>query len=554
VIADRSKSPRNPTLTDFGFPFLAAAGVAILFYVCFFGHLGALGFVGPDEPRYASIARAMSETGDWITARLNGQPWFEKPVLYYWAAGISFRLFGVSEFAARLPSALAAAFATLVIAWTARRYYGRGAALLTLLLAPTTVGMFGFARAATPDMLFSACLTAAMAAAAGLLWGGGLSPRALLGLRIGFGVFLGAAALAKGPAALVLAGGSVALWTLVSRRWRDALSLLDPLAILSFCVVALPWYVLCAMRNPDFLRIFFLAHNFERYLTPVFHHQQPVWYFIGILALGLLPWTVLLLPTARDAIRSWREGRAAGSPALFFACLAVFPFLFFSFSKSKLPGYILPGIPPLLLLLARSTARLLEEKSALARWSAAATGATFVALAFFALFWLRRFPIESTFGVQRSARVLLLAIGTAGLLAVALGAAGKLRTALLTSIFLMACLVEVIGIVALPAMDRDLSPRFEAERGAHLVRAAANLAAFRLNRAWKYGLDFYLHRDLPEWTPQTPRPCLLFTNEAGYRELKRLGVTLIPVTFGTPEGWAVLISDSEDHTQAPAVH
>jgi 4-amino-4-deoxy-L-arabinose transferase-like glycosyltransferase len=458
----------------------------------------------------------------------------------------------VSEFAARLPSALAAACATLVAAWAARRSFGKPTALLVLLLIPTSVGMFGFARAATPEMLFSGCLAAAMAVAGALLWSEGLSARARLASRIGFGVFLGAAALAKGPAAIVLAGGSVALWALISRRWRDALSLLDPLSILFFCVVAFPWYILCALRNPDFLRVFFLAHNFERYLTPVFHHQQPVWYFIGIIAMGLLPWTVLLLPTARDAIRSSREGRAVISPALFFACWAIFPFLFFSFSKSKLPGYILPAIPPLFLLIARSSAGLLEQKNALARWSAAAAGATFFALWLSASFWLKRLPAESTFGVPLSARYLLLAVGVVGLFVVALSAAGRVRMALLTSVFLMACLVEGIGIVALPVVDRNLSPRFEADRGAYLRDGASNLAAFRLSRGWKYGLDFYLHRDLPEWTPQSPRPCFVFTSEAGYRELKRLGINLTGVTFGTAEGWAVQISDSENAPPTPA--
>src|SRR5450432_4418266 len=88
-------------------------------YVCYFSHLGAIGLVGPDEPRYAWIARSMAETGDWVTPRLYGKPWFEKPVLYYWGAAASFKLFGVSEAAARLPSAICALLATLAMAWLA---------------------------------------------------------------------------------------------------------------------------------------------------------------------------------------------------------------------------------------------------------------------------------------------------------------------------------------------------------------------------------------------------------------------------------------------------
>ena len=114
--------------------------------------------IGPDEPRYASIARAMAETGDWVTPRLDGQPWFEKPVLYYWGAAAAFRLFGVNDFSARLPSAIFATLAALALAWLARKIYGSGTAWAVLLIFPTCVGVFAFARAGTTDMPFSASL------------------------------------------------------------------------------------------------------------------------------------------------------------------------------------------------------------------------------------------------------------------------------------------------------------------------------------------------------------------------------------------------------------
>ncbi len=106
-----------------------------------------------------------------------------------------------------------------------------------------------------------------------------------------FGAFLGAAVLAKGPAAIVLAGGAIGLWALATKQWRAALRVAHPFAIAAFCVVALPWYVLCAVRNPDFLRVFLWQHNFERYITPMFQHRQPFWYFGPIVLLALLPWT-----------------------------------------------------------------------------------------------------------------------------------------------------------------------------------------------------------------------------------------------------------------------
>src|ERR1700681_2466308 len=138
-------------------------------YVCYFSHLGAIGFVGPDEPRYAWIARDMAETGDWVTPRLYGKPWFEKPPLFYWGAAMSFKVFGVSEAAARLPSAVSALLATLAIAWLALRLCGAETARWLLLLLPTTVAMIGFSIAAATDMPFSAMFTIAMVVAAVLL-------------------------------------------------------------------------------------------------------------------------------------------------------------------------------------------------------------------------------------------------------------------------------------------------------------------------------------------------------------------------------------------------
>ena len=174
------------------------------------------------------------------------------------------RVFGATEFAARLPSALAALLAIFAVAWTALRSYGVGAAWYSLLMLPTSVAMIGFSRAASPDMLFAGLLTASMAIAYEMLQ----KPRPGPLLRIAFGFFLGAAVLAKGPAAVILTGGATLLWAAISRQWRAPFRFLHPLIVAVFCATSLPWYVLCAMRNPDFLNVFIWQHNFERYLTP----------------------------------------------------------------------------------------------------------------------------------------------------------------------------------------------------------------------------------------------------------------------------------------------
>ena len=135
-------------------------------YICYFSHLGVLGFIGPDEPRYAWIARGMMESHDWVTPRLYGKPWFEKPPLFYWGAGLAFKWFGVSEATARLPSAISALLATIALAWLALRLYGQETARWSLLLLPTTAGMIGFSHAAATDMPFGGMFTIAMVSAA----------------------------------------------------------------------------------------------------------------------------------------------------------------------------------------------------------------------------------------------------------------------------------------------------------------------------------------------------------------------------------------------------
>lgn len=419
--------------------------IFVVLYICLFSGLGVLGLIGPDEPRYAAIARAMAETRDWVTPRLWGAPWFEKPVLYYWIAGIAMRIFGVSEFAARLPSALAAVLAVVAVGWTTLRSYGADAAWHAFLMLPASVAMIGFARAASPDMLFAGLLAAAMAVACEML----RTPRPGPLLRCAFGFFLGAAVLAKGPAAVILAGGATLLWAAITRQWRASFRFLHPLPIAVFCATALPWYVACAIRNPDFLRVFIWQHNFQRYLTPVFEHRQPFWFFGPVLLVGILPWILFLWHVIADAAMSVRNKISADSPGAFFACWALFPVLFFSLSQSKLPGYILPAVPPLFILLGSRASRLIKPDSAVKnrRW-----------------------------------------------------------TAFLAAVLLMVFLVEAANFLILPRLDRQISSRSLARELLKANPSGEDVAIHDIPRAWRYGLNFYLRRDLPEWMPGSAEP------------------------------------------------
>ncbi len=508
----------------------------MLLYVCLFSGLGALGLAGPDEPRYAAIARAMAETHDWITPRLWGTPWFEKPVLYYWAAGVAMRIFGVSEFAARLPSALSALLAVVAVAWAALRSYGVRAACYSVVLLPTSVAMIGFARAASPDMLFAGLLTAAMAVASEML------QRRQPGtfLRVAFGFFLGAAVLAKGPAAVILAGGATLLWAAISRQWRAPFRFLHPLIIVAFCATALPWYILCAMRNPDFLRVFIWQHNFERYLTPVFEHRQPFWFFGEILILAVAPWTPVL---AAETIEGWRFARRSewrSSPGVFFLGWGLFPVLFFSLSQSKLPGYILPAIPPFFALLGRRVADFLApgEKRTIGIWTIGCTGAIFAVTA---LATATRFvSIGRDLGVASSTAISFeMAMGIGGLVAIGLSVAGRARAGVIAMALLVTTLVGFTNLSLLPAADSRITPRRAAQDALRLVPPGQNVQVFGLTRSWNYGMDYYFGRELPEWMTGKPLPEWLMTPEADAPKISHVETAEEASSAGAPD--AVLL-------------
>jgi len=481
----------------------------------------------------------MAQTGDWVTPRLYGSPWFEKPILYYWAAALGFALRLPAEWAARLPSAIAALAAALAIAWLGKKHYGaalenqRGdhafaisPALLAPMIFSASLAAIGFARAATPDMLFSASIALAMAAAASCLRRAGAlrngnaasthNQKLSAGTLALFGAFLGLGVLAKGPAAVILAGGAIGIWALATKQLRAALSLARPVAIAAFCVVALPWYVICARRNPDFLHIFIFQHNFERYLTPVFQHIQPFWFFVPITLLAVLPWTPFLLSTVSEGRRTMRANTWKNSPGFFFACWALFPILFFSFSQSKLPSYILPAIPPLALLIAVSACRTSAHSRRLLIVISSAIAITWLVLGVAA--W-EYFAADPQSGLA-SKLVLIVAL-IAAVLSFVFGFRSNLKSLILTSAWAVAIAVELAGFALLPAIDPSVSARDRATMISG--QPGTNFYTFHLQRSWNYGLAFYVGRPLEEWSPENSGAATLLTTSPGLIELKKLG-------------------------------
>lgn len=479
----------------------------------------------------------MAETGDWVTPRLYSKPWFEKPPFYYWGAAISFQLFGASDTAARLPSAVSALLATLALAWLAWRLYGAETARWLLLLLPTSVGMIGFSHAAATDMPFSGMLTIAMVASAvvlrldakerGEVEGGKEVSKIKRWLALtAFGFFLGAAVLAKGPAALILSGGAVFFWAAFTKRWRDAFRLFHPAALVSFFATALPWYLLCASRNPDFFRVFIIEHNFKRFLTPEFQHLQPFWYYAPVFLVALLPWVAIPVFSAASLFRKFLGSESLPASIVFLSAWTLFPLFFFTLSKSKLPGYILPAVPPAVALAAVHLVQLLNAAKHPSRFrilglALAPLFAVAAALAL-ALYYLH--PANSKI-IAFSSALLLLAMGLAAFFAFTRRSAAFLLAGLSYAVLN----VELANRLVLPRLDGTLSARPAARGLAARSEPAVRIATLKLNRAWRYGLNYYLRAELPEYDPAWPAPVYVFVSTQGLDALRGLGIPYVKI-------------------------
>jgi 4-amino-4-deoxy-L-arabinose transferase-like glycosyltransferase len=224
--------------------------VAFCGFLFFYG-LGAFGLVGADEPRYAQVAREMLDRSDWVTPTLQGQPWLEKPVLYYWQAMLSFRAFGITAQAARIPAAFDAALLVAAIYFFLRRFRP-GSELEGTLIVASCAGVIGFAHAAATDMPLAACFGIAL-----LGWYAWYESERKVYLAT-FYIFLALGTLAKGPVAPALAAVIVFLFAAVKREWSAILRTLWVPGVALYFAVTLPWYIAAQLRNPEFFRVFIL--------------------------------------------------------------------------------------------------------------------------------------------------------------------------------------------------------------------------------------------------------------------------------------------------------
>ena len=336
--------------------------IIIAFYL--YG-LGKLPLLGPDEPRYAQIAREMYLTGDLITPRLGGHTWFEKPALLYWMIAATFKVFGVSEWSARLGPALCGLL-TIAAVWCVGREIDRedprGFAFWSVVVTASCLGLIVFSRAANFDVVITMTTTWALAF---FLLHELPSTRNKRLLLAGFYVFVGLSLLAKGLVGIVIPFGVVGLYYLLRHAWPSRSVWVSlfwgvPLAV----AVAAIWYgPVIARHGWTFVDDFFIQHHFARYVSNKYHHPQPIYFYPVIMLMLALPWTpYLIVALAKVRGWNWRGGDCLSIVRVFSLAWLLLPIVFFSFSGSKLPGYVLPAVAAVALLVSDRLTRALDSK------------------------------------------------------------------------------------------------------------------------------------------------------------------------------------------------
>jgi 4-amino-4-deoxy-L-arabinose transferase-like glycosyltransferase len=516
--------------------------VAFCGFLFFYG-LGAFGLLGADEPRYAQVAREMLERSDWVTPTLQGKPWLEKPVLYYWEAIVSFRGFGISDRAARLPAAFdAALLVTAVYFFLA--WFRPGSEFDGALIMASSAGVIGFARAAGTDMPLAAAFAIAL-----LAWYAWYESGRRSFLAV-FYVFLALGTLAKGPVAPALSAVIIFIFVGAKRDWRAISRTLWIPGIVLYFGAALPWYIRVQVRNPEFFRFFILEHNFARFSTDIYHHRQPFWFYLPVFLLAMLPWTIALVMAVVESVRGMWCGAPAPKGAFDFAELAaslkrcpdtkrgvaevgatdtevaevgpsdtrcqktdrgasfgaeyswllflliwmLVPILFFSASQSKLPGYVLPAVPAGALLVAEYLAGCSRRNTKLSPLFAAAHGILCGLLIFGAL---SAASMASThhlrWGGDSWIAAVIAAVFALGIAAALFSRSGVRLFGRVTAFAVVVSVGTVIRVAA-PAIDATQSARPIAESIQAFSHEPVPLALYHVGRVQEYGLEFYLNR------------------------------------------------------------
>ena len=388
--------------------------VTLLYFLLLTPFLGERPLLAPDEGRYASVSLEMFTSGDFVLPRLNGILFLDKPPLLYWGESAAFWLLGPGEWSARLVMLLAGFLTTYLVWLTARNLFGRSVGLFTALIQTSCFGGFVGSRVVITDGIFVAMLTGCL-----LFWLLGSQesrPERRFRYILLSAIFCALAVLSKGLIGLVFPGLAILLFCWATGRWNLARQSLHPIHILAFLIIALPWHISAALREPGFLNHYFVIEHFLRFLSDIHGRSQPFWFYLPVLFFGLLPWvfqaaSALGRPMGImivDRIRRWSqmdtfERRPANEPKTsvldqptqFLLIVIGVMFVFFSVANSKLGSYLLPIFPLISILTGQRIAfQTRRRKGSLIEWSL--SGLLLLGLSAFPLWLDRVSPIPLT--------------------------------------------------------------------------------------------------------------------------------------------------------------
>lgn len=328
--------------------------VSSLWFTAF---IGLRPLANPDEGRYTEIAREMALSGDYVTPRLNGVKYFEKPPLVYWLSALTFRGVGVNEFTARLWTALFAILGVVLTYLATRSLYGRAAGFASAVVLATSLLYYALGQVILLDMPLAATLSGALFCF--LLANREAPGRRRLGLFLAFYAFMALATLTKGLIGFLIPGAVIFLWLLLLNRWRTLRPFHPVAGVLLFLAIAAPWHVLAAQANRsdikelDFTWFYFVHEHFLRFTTRVHGRYEPWWFFLPMVIAGLFPWIFFAPQSLGHSLRGGWGKRNENAEAWFLVIWIVFIVAFFSKSQSKLIPYILPVMPPAAVLIGR---------------------------------------------------------------------------------------------------------------------------------------------------------------------------------------------------------
>ncbi|WP_211474047.1 glycosyltransferase family 39 protein [Collimonas humicola] len=322
----------------------------LLFCIVWCYMLGARTLVPTDEGRYAEMAREMVATGDWITLRLNGIKYFEKPPLQTWMNALTFELFGLGEWQARLWTGLCGLLGVVLVAFTGSRVFSPRVGFFAALVLGSSFLWAGLGHINTLDMGLSGMMAIALCALL-LAQRGDISNGEQRNWMLLCWAGMALSVLSKGLIGLLIPGAVLVLYTLFSRDWPIWKRLHLVLGLILFFAITVPWFVLISLKNPEFPQFFFIHEQFQRFTSKIHNRYGPPYYFVPILILGIVPWLGVMFQSLWNAARE-SHTVSGFQPKKMLLIWSIFIFVFFSISDSKLPSYILPIFPALALLIA----------------------------------------------------------------------------------------------------------------------------------------------------------------------------------------------------------